>query len=90
MEIATQLDDDHAGKLAYIQTQTSQDLTEILNQAIDLYYQKLNPTQDTPSSTALEDPLIGLFSGSPNLATQAEEILQQEVKPESGWTWKQS
>ncbi len=89
MEIATQLDDDHAGKLAYIQTQTSQDLTEILNQAIDLYYQKLNPTQDTPP-TALEDPLIGLFSGPPNLATQAKEILQQEVKPESGWTWKQS
>jgi hypothetical protein len=90
MEIATQLDDDHAGKLAYIQTQTSQDLTEILNQAIDLYYQKLNPAQDTPLPTTLEDPLIGLFSGSPNLATQAREILQQEVKPESGWTWKQS
>jgi hypothetical protein len=90
MEITTQLDDNHAGKLAYIQTQTSQDLTEILNQAIDLYYQKLNPAQEIPVSNDLQDPLIGLFSGSPNLATQSEKILQQEIKPASGWTWKQS
>lgn len=34
------------------------------------------------------DPLIGLFSGSPDLATQSEEILQQTINPESGWTWK--
>jgi hypothetical protein len=35
------------------------------------------------------DSLIGLFSGSPNLAIQSEEILQQEIKENSGWTWKE-
>lgn len=35
------------------------------------------------------DPLIGLFSGSPTLATDAEEMLQQGLEPGSGWTWKQ-
>jgi len=35
------------------------------------------------------DPLIGLFRGSPDLATQSEEILQQEIKENSGWTWKE-
>jgi hypothetical protein len=34
------------------------------------------------------DPLIGMFSGSPDLSTQAEEILSQEITPQSGWTWK--
>jgi hypothetical protein len=35
------------------------------------------------------DPLIGLFRGSPDLATQSEKILQQEIKENSGWTWKE-
>ena len=26
-----------------------------------------------------EDPLVGLFAGSPELATRSEEILQQEI-----------
>jgi hypothetical protein len=35
------------------------------------------------------DPLIGLFAGSPDLATKSEEILQQEITEKSGWTWKE-
>ena len=35
------------------------------------------------------DPPIGLFRGSPDLATQSEKILQQEIKENSGWTWKE-
>ncbi|MEL7223597.1 MAG: hypothetical protein AAGL17_01755 [Cyanobacteria bacterium J06576_12] len=35
-----------------------------------------------------EDPLIGLFAGSPDLAERAEEILDKEVQPVSGFTWK--
>lgn len=39
MEVTTQLDDNRAEKLAYIQQHTNQDLSEILNQTIDLYYE---------------------------------------------------
>ncbi len=42
--------------------------------------------QETQSASAdnleqsqTEDPLVGLFSGSPELATCSEEILQQEI-----------
>ncbi len=35
------------------------------------------------------DPLIGLFEGSPDLATKSEDILHQEIKEDSGWTWKE-
>ena len=37
-----------------------------------------------------EDPLVGLFSGSPNLATDAKKILSQEVTATSGFTWKEA
>ena len=36
------------------------------------------------------DPLIGLFSGSVDLATRSKEILEQEISSGSGFTWKES
>jgi hypothetical protein len=61
---------------------------EAANQDLELIliYQ---PT-DSPSPQPETDPLIGLFSGSPTLATDADQILEQTITPQSGWTWKQS
>jgi Protein of unknown function (DUF2281) len=41
MEITTQLDPKYTEKIASIQRQTQQDLSEIVGSAIDLYYQTL-------------------------------------------------
>ena len=41
MEITTQLDPRYTEKIASIQKQTQQDISEILSKAIDLYYQTL-------------------------------------------------
>jgi hypothetical protein len=41
MEITTQLDPKYTEKIASIQRQTQQDLSEIVGRAIDLYYQTL-------------------------------------------------
>jgi hypothetical protein len=46
--------------------------------------QSLTEPEKTPP---ISDPLIGLFAGSPDLATRAEEILQQDLTSQ-GWTWK--
>ena len=46
--------------------------------------QKSKKEDDKDSS----DPLIGLFQSSPDLATQSEDILHQEIQENSGWTWK--
>ncbi|MBE9077984.1 CopG family transcriptional regulator [Romeria aff. gracilis LEGE 07310] len=86
MEIATQLDNDHAKKLAYIQAQTHQDLTEVLNQAIDLYYKQLNPTQKSPLDILTEAGLVGCFEGAPDLSSNykssVNEYLDQKYPPE--------
>ncbi len=37
-----------------------------------------------------QDPLVGLFSSSKSLGRQSEEILQQELRERSGWTWKET
>jgi hypothetical protein len=37
--------------------------------------------------TAVEDdPIVGLIEGTPDLATNAEDILREEVKSDSGWS----
>ena len=77
MEIAAQLDSDHAEKLAYIQAQTQQDVTEILNQAIDLYYEQLKPTQKSPLEVLQEDGLVGCFEGSPDLSSNYKTIIHE-------------
>ena len=44
----------------------------------------IDPAKNKP------DPLIGLFKGDPDLATQSEDILHQEIQENSGWTWKEN
>lgn len=63
---------------------------QLANQEVEvvLVYQTVESATNQESS--VNDPLIGLFSGSPNLATQSEENLQEEINRTSGWTWKQS
>jgi plasmid stability protein len=41
------------------------------------------------NATTQADSLIGLFSGTPDLAEKSEEILQQGIHSDSGWSWKQ-
>jgi hypothetical protein len=46
-------------------------------------------TQEILPSILEEDPFVnGLFAGSSDLSKQAKIICQQEVQPDSGWTWK--
>jgi hypothetical protein len=64
---------------------------QLANQEIDvvIVYQSVQPTEP-PTSPIEEALLIGLFSGSPDLATRSEKILQKEINQTSGWTGKQS
>jgi hypothetical protein len=57
----------------------------IVNEAVTLYL----GTQSVELRNPEPDPLIGLFAGSPDLATKSEEILQQDITEQSGWTWKE-
>lgn len=64
---------------------------QLANQEIDvvLVYQSIESTEQ-PTPSLEEDPLVGLFSSSPDLATRSEEILDEVTNQTSGWTWKQS
>ncbi len=71
-------------KLTALARQQGQSPEAIITEAVRQYLAAATVERTTDS-----DPLIGLFASSPDLATQSENILQQEITQESGWTWKE-
>jgi hypothetical protein len=72
-------------RLAQLAQQRGQTTESIITEAVLSYLQ----IQVLDNNTLDDDPLIGLFAGSPDLATQSEDILQRSITETSGWTWKQ-
>jgi hypothetical protein len=71
-------------RLTQLAQKRGQTTEAIITEAVLSYLQ----TQVPEKNDVNNDPLIGLFSGSPDLATQSEDILQQSITAISGWTWK--
>jgi hypothetical protein len=79
--------------------QIHQDIDSLPNEAQELlfnfvqilkkrYLVSAQNLSSTIQKDVLQDPLVGLFAGSPNLAMQAEEILEAEITSKSGWSCK--
>jgi hypothetical protein len=79
MQIITQLDDDAANKLTYIQQQTGQDTEAVLKAAINQYYQQLQPPQ-TPLEALTQSGFIGCGSAEPDLSANYKTVLQEELQ----------
>jgi hypothetical protein len=81
-----------AEQILRLAQQRGQPPEAILTEAILLYLENQlppNSIQNPPEAIDSQpDLLIGLFSGAADLATRAEDILEQEITPQSGWTWK--
>ncbi len=60
--------------LAKIASQQGKSIESTLSEAVQLYLEN----QPIEPLTPQPDRLIGLFKGSPNLATESEDILQKE------------
>lgn len=69
-------------KLIALARQQGQSPETIVTEAVKQYLATATVKRTT------DDPLVGLFASSPDLATQSENILQQEIT-QIGWTWKE-
>ncbi len=77
MQITTQLSEEQASKIAYIQQQTKLELTEILNKAIELYYTQLQEQASDPLARLKQSRFIGSFNADPDLATHSKSIVKE-------------
>lgn len=71
-------------QLLALSNQQHKSLEALLDEAVRQYVQV---QQQEPLSID-EDPIVGFYSGSPDIATNAENILAAEIQPKSGWTNK--
>ncbi|MGF1515542.1 MAG: hypothetical protein ACFB5Z_17840 [Elainellaceae cyanobacterium] len=66
------------------------DQIRLARQIMQLVEQKIPKSKSESTATSqASDPLIGLFSGSPELAAQSKDILHQDIRPDSGFSWKE-
>jgi hypothetical protein len=83
-QVRYNLDSGLVDQLTQLANKRGQTTESVITEAVLSYLQTQVPDENDVNN----DPLIGLFSGSPDLATQSEDILQQSITPTSGWTWK--
>ncbi|MBE9009709.1 CopG family transcriptional regulator [Pseudanabaenaceae cyanobacterium LEGE 13415] len=76
----TQLDEDAANKLTYIQQQTGQDTETILKTAIEQYYQQLQPPQKTALDIFQDFGLVGCIDADPNLSTNYKSVISESFE----------
>ncbi|TYQ30201.1 hypothetical protein [Pseudanabaena sp. UWO310] len=89
MDITIHLEKEQADKLKYIQQQTKQDASTVLNrslaEAIDAYYQQIRASHHDPLARLRQSKFIGCFKGEPDLATNSKEnfkaIINEKYDP---------
>lgn len=77
-------------QLVQVAMQEQKSLESLLDEAIAQYLQaNLAPQITSVTSSSCPDPFLsGLYDGSPELATEAENILTSEIQSTSGLSWK--
>lgn len=80
MDINTRLNENTAAKLAYLQQMTKQDLVEILQEAIDLYYQQFQTRSKTPLEILQDNGFIGCIQAESDLSANYKSIVQKLVQ----------
>jgi hypothetical protein len=80
VEINTQLNECTAAKLAHLQQMTNQNLEEILQQAIDAYYQQFQTQSKNPLEILQDNGFIGCIQAEPDLSTNYKPLVQKLVQ----------
>jgi hypothetical protein len=80
MDINMQLNETAAAKLAHLQQMTSQNLEEILYQAIDVYYQQFQTQSKTPLEILQDNGFVGCIQAESDLSANYQSIVQSLVQ----------
>jgi hypothetical protein len=86
------LDDQTLKALRDYARQTGQSVEQLARQAVERYLSQVGQTAPDGPQSPLEDPLLALSgigrSGQVDISEHTNEILQKEIDPQHGWTFK--
>ena len=79
MRINARLEDDYVDKLEYLKRQHGLTTTEVMKQAIDLFYLQSKVRQSEKVKTLLESDFIGCSDGPEDLSTNYKYYLTESL-----------
>jgi hypothetical protein len=84
MRVQAQLDDQRLQKVRYLAETTHASISEVIRQAIDLYYSRMNTDQPNPAEILIKSGFIGCGEASPELSTTYKSELTQLLAKKHG------
>jgi DNA primase len=81
MYLNIELNSEYESKLVYVQQRTDQkDLKAVIEAAIDIYYQQLEPTRKTALQLLTESGFIGCVEADENLSTNYKQAVSTAIQ----------
>jgi hypothetical protein len=80
MQIQIQLDDEQAAKLVQLQQHTQQDQETVIKQALNVYYQQLQPSSTNAIDLFEQVGFVGCGSADPTLSANAKSALRSSMR----------
>lgn len=80
--ISARLDDATQHKLESLQAETHKSVTELISEALDLYYQRHRQSIQTDNQALLE--MAGCFDGAANLSTNFKDEFTEAINDKHG------
>ena len=84
MRIQTQLDDQRLQKLRYLVETTRTSANEVIGQAIDFYYSRINADHPNTADLLVKSGFVGCGEASPELSTNYKSELNQILAQKHG------
>lgn len=84
MRIQTQLDDQRLKKLRYLTETTHASASEVIRQAIDFYYTKINVNPPNAADILINSGFVGCGESSPELSTTYKSELNHLLEQKHG------
>ena len=84
MKINAQLDNDHSGKLAWLSQATGMGMTEVIKEAIDLYYKQQHQAKSGAKEILENSGFIGCGEAGANLSENYKQQLNESWNNKHG------
>lgn len=84
MRINARLDEIHSRKLEYLKRATDAGVSEVVKDAIDVYYDQMKARKPSAAEIFQESGFIGIAEGPEDLSTRYKEVLTESLDAKHG------
>lgn len=84
MRINARLDETHSRKLEYLKRATNAGVSEVVEEAIDVYYERMKGGKASAAEIFTNSGFVGIAEGAEDLSSRYKEILTESLEAKYG------